>query len=134
MALAESLFTSQLYRENANVDTYMRLAIPQPFPSLPWPRSPRQTASFHLHLTSHPPSPSARNFVHKLFHGEIPSDRARLHFSASSLRPINSTGTVDFVPHIWHELLKFSRTLVRSLNLDSAKIIYDRNSSCHVAY
>lgn len=78
--------------------------------------------SFHLHLTSRPPLSSARNSVHKVFHSEIPPDRARLHFSASSLRPINSTSSFDFVPHIWHGLLKFSRTLVRSLNLDFAKI------------
>lgn len=32
MALAEPLFTSQLYRENANVDTYTRLYSLTPFP------------------------------------------------------------------------------------------------------
>lgn len=60
------------------------------------------TGSLRLHLTSHFPLPSARNFIHKLLYGEIPPDRVRLHFSASSSRPINSTGSFDFVPHIWH--------------------------------
>jgi len=101
MALAEPLFTSQLYRENANMDTYIRLAFPNPFPISPSASLPRQPSSFHLHLTSRPSFTLCPNFVHKLFYSEIPPDRARLHFSASSLRPINSTGSFDFVPHIW---------------------------------
>lgn len=108
----------------AKTPTWTRICASH-FPTLSIPPStslPRQPGSFHLHLTSRPSFTLCPNFVHKLSYGEIPPDRARLHFSASSLRPINSTGSFDFVPHIWHGLLKFSRTLVRSLNLDFAKI------------
>lgn len=62
MALAEPLFTSQLYRENANVDTYMRLhppALPYPPPFPPpvtslWPTTDLSNCTW----LSRSPSPS----------------------------------------------------------------------------
>lgn len=114
MALAEPLFTSQLYRENANVDTYMHLPTLSIAPSLP-----STTGSLHPHLTCRPPLPSARNFVHKLFYGEIPPDRARLHFSASVFAQFDRQLRFR-ASHL--ALLKFARTLVRSSNIDFVKI------------
>lgn len=110
----------------AKTPTWTRICAshsPTLFPSAPsawFPPTNRVLSTFTWLPALLRPLPEISSI--NLFYGEIPPDRARLHFSASSLRPINSTGSFDFVPHIWRGLLKFSRTLVRSLNLDFAKI------------
>lgn len=118
MALAEPLFTSQLYRENANVDTYMPLAFPNLFHRFLGPSA----GSFRLHLTSRSPSSSARNFIHKVFHGEIPRLIGRdyifpLRLCSRSIRPAASFSCLTSGTDYWN-----FRILVRSLNLNFAKI------------
>jgi len=98
MALAEPLFTSQLYRENANVNT--RICTSHSLILSIAPLAPHDNRFFPSAPDFHPSSPSARNFVHKLFYDKIPPDWTRLHFSDSFLRPINSISNFDVVLHI----------------------------------
>jgi len=68
MALAEPLFTSQLYRENANVDT--RICTSHSLILSIVPLASHDNRFFPSAPDFRPPSSSARNFVPKLFYDE----------------------------------------------------------------
>jgi len=96
MALAGPLFTSQLYRENANVDTYMQpasaLSLPIPCNSLAipcfFPFAPGFLGS--LHPLTNIPLINLLTVRYRLI------ERAGLRSPVSSL-PIDSTRSFDFV-------------------------------------